>query len=192
MNGPSLTTAQLFQQISAGDESAFTLLFHRYADKIYSYSIKIVHTKFWAEEAVQNLFTQVWQHREKLVAVEQPEAYLFRMATNRCIDILRANEKAIRVYHLKQIEYTCASDELLNYKESEAILQQAIRLLPEKRKIIYQLRTSGGLSYDEISEQLKVSPHTVRNQLAKAIQTIRAFLLANRVSPVIIAILLAL
>jgi len=174
----SHTDPALFQLVASGSESAFTELFYRHSDAIFAYALKLVRSTFYAEEVVQLVFMQLWQHRESLSAVTHPKSYIFKMAANRSIDILRSHEKQIRSAYLfgQQIQNHSNPDEKIDCRETENILQQAIHQLPEKRKLIYYLKNAEGLSYDEISRQLQVSPHTVRNQLARAAQTIREYL----------------
>lgn len=61
----------------------------------------------------------------------------------------------------------------------QELLKKVIQLLPEQRKRIYQLKYQQGYSYEEIAEELSISKHTVRNQMAKALETIRSFLIKN-------------
>jgi RNA polymerase sigma-70 factor (ECF subfamily) len=175
--------------MASGDESAFTHLFYRYSDELFTYSLKILHTEFWAEEVIQNMFMQLWVHREALRGIDNPRSYLFRIAANRAIDILRANEKAIRLRYMQSVStvYTPESD--LIAKDNENIIEKAIHQLPEKRKLIYQLRNREGMSYEQISEVLHVSKHTVRNQLAKALENIRTYLVSNGIPLLIIAVI---
>lgn len=53
---------------------------------------------------------------------------------------------------------------------------EAIELLPEKRRIIYQMSRDQGMSYDDISSELNISMSTVKNQMSKALQFIRKYL----------------
>ena len=161
-------------------------MFFRYSDELYSYSLKILHSSFWAEEAVQVLFCQLWTSRQTLDAVSNPRSFLFKMAANRSIDILRKNERFFRAHIPESQTSENDTSQHVELRESERIIQQAIESLPAKRKLIYLLKNNGELTYDEIANELHVSVHTVRNQLAKAVDNIRTYLIAHGVSMTLI------
>lgn len=170
----------LFDHIAAGDKTAFTTIFYRYSDQLYAYVLKIVNADFWAEEIVQTVFVQLWERRSELGSVENPPSYLFRIAANRAIDWMRRNESEARLqYYLVSLD-TAPENEVeasFDYRNAERLVREAIRQLPEQRRRIFLLKTEGHKTYEEIAEELQISRHTVRNQLAAAMQTVRKYLL---------------
>lgn len=174
--------SELFEQISADNKTAFTEIFKRYSDKLYSYALKIVHSEFWAEEIVQILFMQLWEGRASLAEVKNPPSYLFRIAANRSVDMLRKNETDARLhYYIVSRERNMQNEveQQFDYRKMEKLLQEAVNSLPEQRRRVYLLKTDGNLSYEQIADQLQISKHTVRNQIAAATQTVRNYLVEN-------------
>jgi len=85
----SHTDPELFTLIATGDEAAFAEIYLRYTEKLYPHVAKLLDADDWAEEIVQDVFTKLWQVKETLTTIENPNAYLYRMAANRTIDHMR-------------------------------------------------------------------------------------------------------
>lgn len=172
---------ELLLQIAAGDDGAFGIFFKLYANELYTQAFKILKSEFWAEEIVQEVFVQVWVNRLNLASLESPVAYIFRMLANKALDRIRKHEVEVRMQY--SIGRNASSSDTNDTDQSgnrfdkiDQLLLQAIEALPAQRKLIYQLKYHHGLSYEEIAGKLAVSKHTVRNQLAKALHSIRLFL----------------
>jgi RNA polymerase sigma-70 factor (family 1) len=172
---------ELFKRISDGDTAAFSGIFQTYANPLYWHAVKLLKSEFWAEEIVQEVFVQLWAKRDLLANIEFPSAYLYKMLGNKAMDRLRRDQLEIKMQylvaqalHLSQTNETIQSD---RWDRMQALLQAAVNNLPEQRKRVYQLKYRDGYSYEEIAEILSISVHTVRNQMSKALHTIRTFLM---------------
>ena len=64
----------------------------------------------------------------------------------------------------------------IDVKFTQSLIDQAVNLLPPKRKLVYLLSKKDGLSRKEIADKLHISENTVRNQLVEALQFIREYL----------------
>jgi RNA polymerase sigma-70 factor (ECF subfamily) len=179
-SGPN-TDQELFLQIAEGNETAFTELFNKYADLLYWHAYKLLHSEFWAEETVQEVFLQLWANKSSLRQVESPASYLYRVAANRAFDRIRRQELEVKMQYFVQQqlhppedkEPSAKADERLN----EQLFEQAVESLPEQRKLVFRLKYQQDLSYGEIAGKLNITKHTVRNQLAAALKTLRSTLL---------------
>lgn len=65
------------------------------------------------------------------------------------------------------------TEEMIEEKESRLLLQNVIQQLPSQQQLIYKLSKQDGLSWNEIAEQVHISPNTVKDHLLKAIKYIR-------------------
>ena len=79
----------LLRQIAEGDENAFATLFHQYLPALQSFALKFTKSEYAAEEAVQNSFLKIWLNRDKLEAVDNIKAYLYKYVSNECLSYLR-------------------------------------------------------------------------------------------------------
>lgn len=168
---------RLLDRISLeGDEKAFRQLFELYVDGLSRFSISILKNKALAEEAVSDVFYNVWVHRGKLSQIENFKAYLFTSVRNTALNYLD-KERRSKVIQLEDlsvsilIDEICPESELISKELKEAI-GRAIDHLPERCKLIFSLAKIEQLKYKEIAQILDISVKTIDNQLAIATRKI--------------------
>lgn len=175
----SNTDTDLFHRIARGDERAFEELFRRWDRRIYPFVLKMIRTQALAEELTQEIFIKIWQHREKLNEVSNPEAYIFTIATRHTLDQIKRQLNESRMLEkfsaIRPLSHNDTEETLL-LRDRTALVQQAVDQLPPQQKAVYLLSRQEGLDYDAIGRQLNISPNTVRNHLVKALQSIRIYL----------------
>ena len=173
---------ELFAMIAAGDEPAFTVFYLRYTEKLMPHLTRLLNSEAWAEEIVQDTMTKLWEKRRTLAEIENPSAYLFRIASNRTIDHLRHRARETKMqYQLVRAGADAASanttENDFDFRASENLLKEAVNGLSPQKQKIYRLRQEDGYSYEEIATQLNISKNTVRNHIAETQQLIRRYLL---------------
>ena len=133
----------------------------------------------YAEEIVQDVFMKVWTKRESLDPSLSFRSYIFTITRNMNIKFLKkaSNNLKLReeLFYSSQ-KFSNPTEVKLREEEMEKLKQKALDQLPPKRRLIFELSRNEGLSYDAIGEKLGISPHTVRNQMSKALETLRTFL----------------
>jgi len=172
--------AELLLRLKQGDEKAFTQLFYAYKDKLFGFVLSITHSEEKAEDVVQDVFTKIWQNRNSIGAIENFNAYIFRITQNQAIDYLRQFSKetlAISALTKKQEHLTASTpvDMLLN-KEINNQIENAISQLPPQQKKIYILHKEQGFKHEEIAQQLNLSLSTIQNHMGQALGNIRKHL----------------
>lgn len=174
----------LVVQLKSNSSSAFQALFEKYSQRIYRFSIGYLKNNQEAEEIVQDVFLRVWKTREKLVAEQSFESYLFTIAKNSILNTIRkANyEKAYLEYSSLHPNKNSLLEEELDFKELDRIYRQAIEKLPARRKEVYRLSRDKGLSNREIANELGISVKTVENQMTAALSAIKKELLSYGIS----------
>lgn len=170
----------LFVAIANGDGESFTILFKRYFDRLKWNAVKMLKSEFWAEEVIQDVFMQLWSNREKLIDIESPSAYLFRITTNRCLDRIRRRNQEIKIQYLLNQTFSAEPDSLqqnsYDLRLIETVINEAVRQLPEKGRQVFELQRTRNLSYPEIADRLGISKNTVRNHMVKSLHFIRGYL----------------
>lgn len=175
------TDYTLVTRVSNGDELAFRILFHRYRNKLYRYSLRYVKSSAIAEDILQDTFLKIWEQRQALQPVLNFEAYLFRISRNQIFNEFKksTHQAAFEQFTLqnvsdnRQTEWDVVAN---NYQE---VLQSALDQLPPQRKQIFQLSRLDGLSHEEIAQQLNLSKNTIKVQINKALKSIRESLEIN-------------
>ncbi|MGO2112935.1 MAG: RNA polymerase sigma factor, partial [Pseudoclavibacter sp.] len=118
---------------------------------------------------VQDAFITAWDELPKLDDPSRVKSWLMRITARKAIDRLRATRAHVDVTEVE----VPAPDRTTPPRQAEsragvAALSDALMQLPDAQRECWVLREIGGHSYDEIAEQLDVSPATVRGLLARA------------------------
>lgn len=160
-------------------ESRFSEIFREHEHRLYQLVFRLTKSDQYAKDIIQEVFLKLWEGRRELHHIQNLEAWLYRLTENKTIDFLR---KASADRRLKQAiwdnlqQIVNEAESWVSAREYNQIIQRAIDELPPQRKLIYQMHKDEGMNYREIADELRISRHTVKNQLFSAVQTIRRFL----------------
>jgi RNA polymerase sigma-70 factor (ECF subfamily) len=150
----------------------FRLQVNNNQNGLYAVCYQMLKNSLEAEEVVQDSFIKLWQAKEK--GVKQTKAWLYQVAKNQCLDLLRRRQHEMKYQQhglLNQNVSPSACDELMNAELSEHI-NAAIEELKEPYKSLIVLREISNLSYQQLADvmdlnvqQIKVYLHRARNTL---------------------------
>jgi RNA polymerase sigma-70 factor (ECF subfamily) len=174
--------AQLVERAKAQDEAAFEQIMSLYADRLYSYILRMVGNATDAEDLVQETFLRAYQGLPNFDGRASLGTWLYRIATNLCIDHQRR-----RARRAPTVSYSAHDDEdgeatewdfpdlqtpnpldaALN-RELEAVVEEAIGKLSPKLKTVLLLYDVEELSYEEIARVLGIPIGTVKSRLNHA------------------------
>jgi RNA polymerase sigma-70 factor (family 1) len=163
-------------------ELFFEELFRKHEQMLYTLARRLIKSDQYAKDIIQEVFLKLWEQRDNLHSIQNIEAWLYRLTENKVIDFLRKAAADNRLQEAIWNNLSRQEDEtgaMVEAKEYHQIIRKAIDQLPPQRKLIYQLNREKGLNYQEIADELKISRHTVKNQLSTALQAIRNFLASS-------------
>jgi RNA polymerase sigma-70 factor (ECF subfamily) len=171
----SYTESELLVQLKKGNEAAFSQLFREYNPLVYKAAYKFLRSHTLAEEVVQDVFLKLWLKRAEIDVVRRLDAYLFVMARNFIFDRIKkmAYETAGQATLPKQEPFVDDAEYLIRQHQCQALLKEAIDLLPPQQKEVYLLSKMEGLSHLVIAARMELSPLTVKKHLTLALQAIR-------------------
>lgn len=171
---------QLCRQLAAGDQATLQLLFKTFYNDLYKFTWKFVRNQEIAEELTQDIFIHLWENRETLQINSAVKAYLYTMARNRAFNYLKSRVARMSVVSDEVPEtYAALSqtpEEEFSQQELEKLVAEGIEQLPEKCRIVFNLSRQEGLSYQQIAEELQISPKTVEAHMSTALKKLRTFL----------------
>ncbi|HEX6426794.1 MAG TPA: sigma-70 family RNA polymerase sigma factor [Niastella sp.] len=165
---------ELLLRIAQSDESAFHTIYQRYFGKVYAMALHYLPDVFKAQDMVQEVYGRVWQHRNDLPTIRHFEAWIITITRNLLINELR---KMYPPGWAPESAETTDPHNIVEYRELENLLQQAVDKLSPRQKEVYRLSRIEGFSHREIAEKLGISIDVSREHLSKALHNIRAFLL---------------
>ena len=171
---------ELVEQFKLGNEMAFELIFHRTKGKLKGFLIKVLPCGEDDESILQEVYLKLWSNRKGIKADRNLETYLFAIARNMVVDVMRK-----RFHKQKYLEdlfcrlkegYKDSLDTLakVEYSELEKKVFELIEKLPEKRQLIFKLNRMEGLTYNGIAARLNISENTVDSQMRKPLFSLRA------------------
>jgi RNA polymerase sigma-70 factor (ECF subfamily) len=167
--------AELISNVKAGMTSAFDALFEMYSLKIYSFAFSILKSKEDSEDVVQHTFFKVWEKRESLNGNLAFKSFLFTIAYNVSIDMLRERikEKGHRESILIQASSNYNLEDRIEFGDLLDRINQIAKDLPPRKREIYQLSRVHNLTYSEIAEKLNISVKTVENGIGYSLKYIK-------------------
>ncbi len=173
-----MTEAELISDVKAGMTSAFDTLFGIYSNKIYYFAFSILKSKEDAEDVVQYTFFKVWEKRESINHNLAFKPFLFTIAYNISIDMLRVRlkEKGHRESILAHATSNYNLEERIEFGDLLSRVNQIAEKLPPRKREIYQLSRVHNLSYNEIAVKLNISVKTVENGIGYSLKYIKTHL----------------
>lgn len=177
----------MIQGLRSGNETAFKYLVDTYQDRVYNTALGIVQNAEDAEDVAQEVFIQVYRSIHSFKGESKLSTWLYRIATTRALDLLRNRKSKKRFGFIQRLFGDSNEPEfelpdfnhpgvMLDKKENAALLFKSIVQLPENQKLAFVLHKMEGLSYQEISEVLKISIPAVESLMHRAKQNLRKML----------------
>lgn len=172
--------SKFVQLLKEGDMAGFDAIYNRYCRKLHGFVMMYLKQEEDAEEIVQEVFIKVWNARQKIDVYASFESFLFTIAYNSTMSLLRKRltEAKSRDYlkAVQQIESGGSAIDELQYQELKAQLQALLKQLTPRQKEIFSLSRDEGLSHSEIAEKLNLSESTVNNHLVATLKFLKKHL----------------
>lgn len=161
------TDKGLIEEVKEGIASAFDLLYEAYSHKLYIFALTILKSKEDAEEVVQNTYFKIWEKRKSIDSNHSFKSFLFTVAYNLTVDLLRERlkERKYRENVLNKATSNYNLEEAIDFGDLLEHVEQIVKELPPRKNEIYQLSRVHHLSYSEIAEKLNISVKTVENSI---------------------------
>jgi RNA polymerase sigma-70 factor (family 1) len=167
--------AKLLQGLAQGNVRAFEEIFDTFWKPLFNSAYSKLQDRAEAEEIVQNIFSSLWEQREK-VEIENLSAYLHRAVKNRILNSIRAKvtEKKYWDYYRNFIPSIQNSTEnTVVFENLQEGLEAAVNHLPEKSRRVFQLSRFEGRTNHEIAKLLKISEKSIEYHLTKSLRELR-------------------
>ena len=145
------------------------VLYKQYFRQLCLYALHYIGDLDESKDIVQDCFTSLIKNNPD---ISSPRTYLYSSVRNRCVDLLRSKkkERTAPMDDLMQI----SDEEAQRRSEIEAQLWAAVDALPPKRRELLLLHKRDGLKYSDIARLKGLSENTVRNQIFRAIESLRS------------------
>lgn len=155
-------------RVGIGDAAAFTELIDRYQTSILRFCSGVLSNRHIAEEAAQDTFLSLWQHRSRYHSNERFRTFLFTVALNRCRSLLR-RRKILSFIGVSTFDNETGSlvdgERAVHTTQISALLHKALRQLPDKYRVPLVLRFVEEMEYDVIAQIIGRTPSTARSRV---------------------------
>jgi RNA polymerase sigma-70 factor, ECF subfamily len=180
----------LMLAFSRGDENAFRELFNKYKNNIINFCFRFCFSRGVAEELAQEVFIRVYQAADRYRPDARFSTWLYRIAVNICLNESRKNKYKVHIKSMDQPDdighsefvrdiedqESLSSHDLVEAREREKFIGQAMSTLSEKQRIALILRIFNEFSYQEIAGQMDISESKVKSLIYKGRQRLQELL----------------
>jgi RNA polymerase sigma-70 factor (ECF subfamily) len=169
---------ELVEALSAGDKRAFEELFARYWKQSHNFVKAKVSSGETAKEIVQDVFTDLWDHRDKR-QIHHFAGYLFRALKYKAIDHINGLITQKKYWDHYKVFIPRQSDQTqhdINYSMLVDDLEGGLSDLPEKTQMVFRLNRLQGRSLAEISKSMNLTEKAVQYHLTKSLKELKVYL----------------
>ena len=180
--GVIIHDAELLIQFRNPDtkEKAFTAIIKKYQEKLYWHIRRMVVDHEDANDVLQNVFIRVWNGLENFREDSQLYTWLYRVATNECLSFLdqQKRKSALPLDESESgLSNKIVADKYFDANKLEWKLQLAIQQLPEKQRLVFNLRYYDEMPYEEMSRVLDTSEGALKASYHHAVKKIEDYIL---------------
>ena len=157
---------------------AFSTLVREYQQRIYSIVRKMVISHDDADDIVQEVFVKVWHNVENFKGDSSLFTWVYRIAVNESLMFLRKRRRQqwFGSDITEELENALISDKYVDADEIQQKLQKAILRLPDKQRLVFNLKYFEDLSYEEIAEITETTVGSLKASFHHATKKIEEFL----------------
>jgi len=166
----------LFRKVSfRDDQEAFKELFFDFYPSLCVFAQRYISSPETCEDIVQDTFFHIWKNRKKIEITSSFRNFLITSVRNNCTDYLRkqTTRQSYAEKHSSQ-DITDTPEELYSIRELEEMLYAALNQLPEHVRRAFEMSRFENMTYNQIAEEMSVSPKTVEAYISKALNLLRA------------------
>lgn len=163
-------------------QKGFRLLLSKYKERLYWHIRRMVDHHEDANDVVQNCFVKVYRNIHKFEGKSKLYTWLYRIATNEALTLLEKRKRIATT----SLDHTDAAwhnrleaGTEINGTTAESLLRQALTKLPEKQRMVFEMRYFEELNYNTISENIGTSVGALKASYHHAVKKIEAFVKAN-------------
>ncbi len=169
---------QLYSDLKAGKEKAFSLVFDCYHRLLYALAYRYLKSEMEAEDAVQFTFMRLWEHRTTMDFSNGVRSLLFTILKNYVLNELR-HQRIVLEKHERLMQEEEVDENMMRALENKDLrkhLYAAIRRLPLQKQRVCLMKVEQGLSNQEIADQLGITVPTVKSHYTQAIKQLRGMI----------------
>lgn len=156
-----------------GDVEAFRILFDRFYSPVVRFATAMLHDAVFAEDVVQEVFYDVYMHRDRIREDTPISGYMFTICRNKIADIFRREGSRMKYQELSEEAYEVPYESLIDAADLEVIVRGCVDAMPEQRRRVWRMSKEENRTSAEIAGILSISRRTVEKHIELAMKEIR-------------------
>lgn len=175
------TDAQLWSELKSGNKTALAHIYSCYVDALYNFGNKICQDPQLVEDAIHDLFVDLWRYRDNLSPVISIRLYLYASLRRRIVqqhtknsNILRYDVKWEKLNLVSPPEESVVMEKEIHDEQLERLKKYLNNLSPRQYEAIV-LRFYDEMSYAEIAVIMEVNEQSVRNLIQRGLEHLRQY-----------------
>lgn len=160
----------------------FNLLVRKYQQKLYWHIRKMVIDHDDADDLVQEVFVKIWKNIDGFREEAQLYTWIYRIATNECLNFLRKkrNRFFLPIHDLQDdLTQKLESGSYISGDDIQVKLQKALLTLPDKQRLVFNMKYFEEMTYDDIAEITGTSVGSLKASYHHAVKKIELYLTGN-------------
>ena len=177
-----ITEDKIRETYMTDPESGFRMLVEKFQSPMYWHIRRMIVSHDDAEDVLQETFIKIFRHLDDFRAESSLSTWIYRIATNECIRFLnRRKEQAVSTEEVQdELMNKLMASEYIDYENAmEVKFQKAILTLPEKQRLVFNLRYYDELKYEEISRITDTKVETLKSNYYFAKEKIKEYMTNN-------------
>ena len=169
---------ELFRKTESRDY-AFNLIVGKYQERLYWHIRKLLIDHNDTNDTLQNTFIKIWTGLENFRGDSGLFTWLYRIATNEALTFLNHKKRRFLLPLVdveKQLANTLANDEYFNGDELQLQLQKALLTLPEKQRVVFNMKYFDEMKYEDMAEILETSVGALKASYHHAVKKIEKYI----------------
>ena len=158
-------------------ESGFRALVAEYQERLYWHIRRMVLDHESTDDLLQETFIKVYSNLDKFEGKSSLYTWMYRVCTNECLSYLK-KQKRRRQQSLDDQEgvmRTLEADPYFDGDHAQCVLQAALSQLPDKQRLVFQMRYYEEMSYQKMSEVLETSVGALKASFHHAVKKVESF-----------------
>lgn len=166
----------------AGDDTrnfAFNQLVRKYQERVYWHVRKMVFDHDDTDDVVQEVFVKVWKNLHRFRQDSRLYTWIYRIATNECLNFLKKKKRASLLSLSDYQEVLVSKLDMSVQLDGDAIelkLQKALLTLPDKQRMVFNMKYFDDMKYEEIAEITGTSIGSLKASYHHAVKKIEEIL----------------
>lgn len=160
-------------------DRAFALVMSGYKERLYWHIRNMVLSHADTDDILQNTYVKIWRYLPKFEGRSQVFSWVYRIATNETISFIEKN-KRVKADSIDDTAGSVANhlmaDQYFDGDFAEAMLREAVKTLPEKQQLVFNMKYFQDMKYQEISEVLETSVGGLKASYHHAVKKIEEYI----------------